>query len=119
MLASLNDEILEKQNARIRQAVHTNPELLEFAVAKINSSFIRDRFIDYDSINDAYSAGGLVADEINAILAKDLCADLIAPAIASSESRTPAANITHTSPHLLLNPNHYRRHPTIQKVEPT
>ena len=86
ILVSLKDEILEKQNALIRQTVHTNPELLEFAAAKISSSFIRDRFIDYDSINDAYSAGGLVAGEINAILAKDLCADLSAPVIASYEA---------------------------------
>ena len=81
MLASLKDEILEKQNALIRQAVRTNPELLELAAAKITSSFI-----DYDSINDAYGAGGLVAGEINAILDKDLCADLIAPVIAAYEA---------------------------------
>ena len=36
----------------------------------------------YDSVKDAYNAGGVVAGEINNILSKDLCADLIAPVIA-------------------------------------
>ena len=74
--------MLEKQNALIRQAVRANPELLERAAAKITSGFIRDRLIAYDSIKDAYDAGGVVAGDINNILAKDLCADLIAPVIA-------------------------------------
>ena len=82
MLASLQAEMLEKQNALIRQAVRANPELLEHAAAKITSGFIRDRLIAYDSIKDAYDAGGVVAGDINNILAKDLCADLIAPVIA-------------------------------------
>ena len=79
MLVSLKDEMLEKQNALIRQAVRANPELLEQAAAKISSGFIRERLLDYDSIADAYAAGGVVAGDINAILAKEFCADLIAP----------------------------------------
>ena len=71
--------MLEKQNALIRQAVRANPELLELAAAKITSSFIRERLMDYDSVKDAYAAGGVVAGDINSILAKDFCADLIAP----------------------------------------
>ena len=78
-LASLETEMLEKQNALIRQAVRTNPGLLDQAAAKISSGFIRERLLDYDSIADAYAAGGVVAGDINAILAKDLCANLIAP----------------------------------------
>ena len=85
MLASLKNEMLEKQNALIRQAVRANPELLEHAVAKITSSFIRERLMEYDSIHDAYAAGGMVASDINAILAKDF-ADLIAPVIAVYEA---------------------------------
>ena len=50
MLASLRDEMLEKQNALIRQAVRANPELLDQAASKITSSFVRDRLIEYDSI---------------------------------------------------------------------
>ena len=85
MLASLKGEMLEKQNALIRQAVRTNPELLEHAAAKITSNFIRERLMDYDSIKDAYGAGSVVAGEINAILAKEDCADLIAPIIVAYE----------------------------------
>lgn len=79
MLASLKDEMLEKQNALIRQAVRAEPELLEQAAKKITSSFIRERLMDYDSVKDAYAAGGVVAGDINSILANDFCADLIAP----------------------------------------
>ena len=85
MLASLRDEMLEKQNALIRQAVRANPELLDQAASKITSSFVRDRLIEYDSINDAYGAGGMIAGEINSILAKEHCADLIVPVIATYE----------------------------------
>ena len=86
MVASLKDELLEKQNALIRQAVRTNPELLEQAAAKITSGFVKERLIEYDSIKDAYDAGGVVAGDINNILSKDLCADLIAPLIAMYEA---------------------------------
>ena len=86
MLASLKDEMLEKQNALIRQAVRANPELLEQAAAKITSGFVRERLMAYDSIKDAYDAGGVVAGDINNILSKKLCADLIAPVIAIYEA---------------------------------
>ena len=86
MLASLKDEMLEKQNALIRQAVRANSELLEQAAAKITSGFVRERLMEYDSIKDAYDAGGVVAGDINNILSKELCADLIAPVIAIYEA---------------------------------
>ena len=86
ILASLRREMLEKQNALIRQAVRANPELIEQAAEKITSSFVRERLMDYDSIKDAYAAGVLVAGEINSILAKEFCADLIAPVIAVHEA---------------------------------
>lgn len=82
MLASLKDEMLEKQNTLIRQAVRANPELLQQAATMITSGFVRERLMEYDSIKDAYDAGGVVAGDINNILSKDLCADLIAPVIA-------------------------------------
>ena len=85
MLASLKNEMLEKQNALLRQAVRINPELLDQAAAKITSGFIRERLLEYDSIADAYAAGSVVAGDINNILAKDLCADLIAPVNAAYE----------------------------------
>ena len=86
MLASLKNEMLEKQNTLIRQAVRANPELLKQAAAKISSGFIRERLLDYETIEDAYTAGGLVAGDINSILAKEHCADLIAPVIAAYEA---------------------------------
>ena len=86
MLASLKDEMLEKQNALIRQAVRANPELLDQAASKISSGFIKERLLDYNSIADAYAAGGVVAGDINSILAKEFCADLIAPVIAEYEA---------------------------------
>ena len=86
MLASLKNEMLEKQNTLIRQAVRANPELLKQAAAKISSGFIRERLMDYETIEDAYAASGLVAGDINSILANGLCADLIAPVIAAYEA---------------------------------
>ena len=79
MLDTLESETLEKRNALLRQAVRTNPELLEQAIAKINSHIIRGRLNNYDSIQEAYQAGGMVTAEINAILAEEFCADLLAP----------------------------------------
>ena len=86
MLASLRNEMLEKRNALIRQAVRARPELLEEVAAKITSSFIRERLMEYDSVKDAYEAGGMVAGEVNSILAEGFCADLIAPVVAVYEA---------------------------------
>ena len=86
MLASLRTEMLEKRNALIRQAVRARPELLEQAAAKITSIFIRERLMEYDSVKDAYGAGGSVTGDINSILAEEFCADLIAPVLAVYEA---------------------------------
>ena len=86
MLASLRTEMLEKRNALIRQAVRTTPELLEQAAARITSRFVQERLTEYDSVKDAYEAGGMVAGEINIILAEEFCADLIAPVIATYQA---------------------------------
>ena len=79
MLDALESETMEKKNALLRQAVRTNPELLEAAVEKIGSHIVRDRLKNYDSVQEAYHNGGIVTAEINAILAKEFCADLLAP----------------------------------------
>ena len=87
MLASLRTEMLEKRNALIRQAVRARPELLEQAAAKITSiASSRERLMEYDSVKDAYGAGGSVTGEINIILAEAFCADLIAPVLAAYEA---------------------------------
>ena len=79
MLNALESETLEKRNALLRQAVRTNPELLEQACAKIHSHIIRGRLENYDSFQEAYQEGGMVTAEINAILAEEFCVDLLAP----------------------------------------
>jgi len=84
-LSSLEAEMLEKQHALIRQAVRANPSLLEQAAAQITSGFIRERLMEYDSVKDAYAAGGVVAGDIHSILSKEFCADLIAPVIEEYE----------------------------------
>ena len=86
MLASLRREMVEQRNALIRRAVRANPELLEQAADRITSSFVNDFLMEYDSVKDAYAVGGIVAGEINIILAEEFCADLIAPVIAVYEA---------------------------------
>ena len=79
ILDSLESEMLEKKNALLRQAVRSNPELLEQAVDRIQSHIIRERLASYESIQEAYQDGSMVTAEINAILADEFCADLLAP----------------------------------------
>ena len=79
MLNALESETREKKNALLRQAVRTNPELLEQASVKIRSHFIRERLENYDTLQEAYREGGMVTAEINAILAEEFCTDLLAP----------------------------------------
>ena len=79
LLDSLESEMLEKKNALLRQAVRANPELLEQAVDRIQSHIIRERLASYPSLQAAYRDGGMVTAEINAILADEFCAELLAP----------------------------------------
>ena len=86
MLDALKAEMHEKKGALLRQAVRATPELLERATARIASRFVQERLTEYDSVKDAYEAGGMVAGEINIILAEEFCADLIAPVLAVYEA---------------------------------
>ena len=79
MLDALESEIIEKRNALLRQAVRTDPELLVQAADRIQAHIVRERLERADSIQEAYRNGGMVTAEINAILAKEFCADLLAP----------------------------------------
>ena len=85
MLDSVEAELLEKKNALLRQAVRTNPELLEYAADKIQSHFARERLATYNSRQEAYRDGGIVTAEINAILAAEFCQDILAPIVAAYE----------------------------------
>ena len=79
MLDALKSETVEKRNALLRQAVRTDPELLEKAAEKISAHIVRERLENYNSVQEAYRDGGMVTAEINAILADEFCADLLAP----------------------------------------
>ena len=85
MLDALKSEMQEKQRALLRQAVRQTPALVEQAAARIDLAFIRERFEDYDTLEDAYHAGGMVTGAINSILAEELCKDLIAPVVEAYE----------------------------------
>lgn len=79
MLEALKSEMLEKRSALLRQAVRTDPELLDQAAARIQSHYALARLPDYNSLQEAYRDGGLITAEINGILAEEFCQDLIAP----------------------------------------
>jgi len=79
MLDALESETLEKRNALLRQAVRTDPGLLEQASERISSRIIRNRLENYASIEEAYRDGGMVTAELNAILAEEFCVELLAP----------------------------------------
>ena len=79
LLNALESETMEKRNALLRQAVRANPELLEQAGESIQSHVVRKRLNNYDTVQEAYQEGGMVTAEINAILAEEFCADLLAP----------------------------------------
>ena len=83
MLKALESEMSEKRGALLRQAVRTNPELLELAAERIQSRFARERLASYNSLHEAYRDGGMVAAEINHILAEEFCQDLLAPVVAA------------------------------------
>ena len=86
LLNALESETMEKRNALLRQAIRTNPELLEKAAESIQSHVVRKRLNNYDTIEAAYRAGGMVTAEINAILAEEFCQDLLAPVIENYET---------------------------------
>ena len=79
MLKVLESEMLEKRNALLRQAVRTDPELLVQASHRIQAHIVRQRLERSSSVEEAYQDGGMVTAEINAILAEEFCADLLAP----------------------------------------
>ena len=94
MLDALKSEMSDKRNALLRQAVRTNPKLLEQAAEKIQSHFVRERLASYNSLQEAYRDGGMVTAEINAILAADLCADFQRTATCISTTDVPTAAVT-------------------------
>ena len=85
-LEDLTAEFRVKRDNIIRQAIHTEPELVELAAKHIHSYIVRERLLEHDSALVAYQKGGMVTAEINAILAAEFCQDLLAPVVETYEN---------------------------------
>ena len=84
-LEDLTTEFNAKRNTLLRQAVHAQPELVDAAAERIQSYIVRQRLEAHDTPLSTYQKGGMVAAEINAILAEEFCQALIAPVKAAYE----------------------------------
>ena len=80
-LEDLTAEFRVKRDTILRQAVHAEPGLIEAAAERIQSYIVRQRLVEHPSAIEAYQKGGMVAAEINAILAAEFCQDLLAPVV--------------------------------------
>ncbi len=78
-LEDLKMEYNAKRNTLLRQAVHADPGLVDAAAESVQSYIVRQRLVEQPSAMAAYQKGGMVAAEINAILAAEFCQDLLAP----------------------------------------
>ena len=85
-LEDLTAEFKIKRDNILRQVVHTQPKLIEYAAEKIQSYMIRERLREHNTPIEAYQKGGMVKAEIDGILAAEFCQDLIAPVIEAYES---------------------------------
>ena len=85
-LEDLTAEFKVKRDNILRQVVHTQPKLIEYAAKKIQSYMIRERLLEHNTPIEAYQKGGMVKAEIDGILAAEFCQDLIAPVIEAYES---------------------------------
>ena len=82
-LEDLTAEFRVKRGNIIRQAVHADPGLVEAAAERIQSYIVRERLVEHPSALEAYQKGGMVAAEINGILAAEFCQELLAPVVAA------------------------------------
>ena len=85
-LEDLTAEFRVKRGNIIRQAVHADPGLVEAAAERIQSYIVRQRLVEHPSAIEAYQKGGMVAAEINAILAAEFCQDILAPVVEAYEN---------------------------------
>ena len=84
-LEDLTTEFNIKRKTLLRQAVHAQPELVKVAAERIQSYIVRQRLEAHATPLIAYQKGGMVAAEINAILAEEFCQDLLAPVVEAYE----------------------------------
>ena len=85
-LEDLTAEFRVKRDNIIRQAIHAEPGLVERAAKHIHSYIVRERLVEHPSAMEAYQKGGMVAAEINGILAAEFCQDLLAPVVETYEN---------------------------------
>ena len=85
-LEDLTAEFRVKRDNILRQAVHAEPGLVERAAKHIHSYIVRERLVEHPSAMEAYQKGGMVAAEINGILAAEFCQDLLAPVVETYEN---------------------------------
>ena len=85
-IEDLTSEFKIKRDNILRQVVHTQPKLVEYAAERIQSYMIQERLREHDSVIEVYQKGGMVKAEIDGILAAEFCQDLIAPIIEAYES---------------------------------
>ena len=78
VLEDLTTESNAKRNTLLRQAVHADPGLVEVDTERVQSYLVRQRLDMHDTALAVYQKEGLVAAEINAILAAEFCQELIA-----------------------------------------
>lgn len=78
LLNTLQSERDEKIAVLIQQIVRQTPELLEKAATHL-PAFARRRLDDYESVQAAYKAGGMITGILKGILAEDFCAEVLAP----------------------------------------
>ena len=84
-LEDLTEEFTLKRRTLLRQAVHAEPELVEAAAERVQAYIVRQRLEEHNTALAAYQKGGMVAAEINAILAAEFCQELLAPVVAAYE----------------------------------
>ena len=84
-LEDLTTEFHAKRKTLLRQAIHADPTLVEAAAERIQSHIVRRRLELHDTPLVAYQKGGMVAAEIDAILAEEFCQDLLVPVVTEYE----------------------------------
>ena len=85
-LEDLTAEFRVKRDNIIRQAIHAEPGLVEAAAKHIHSYIVRERLVEHPSAMEAYQKGGMVAAEINGILAAEFCHERLAPVVETYET---------------------------------
>lgn len=85
VLKDLNEKFRIKRANLLRQAIQADLELVERAIAAIDSNFVRRRIEECDTAMQAYKEYPIVKSYVDAILADDFCQELLAPVVSAYE----------------------------------